>query len=234
MTLDDDVRRWSARGRRSFPPPSPLIPLALLALLVGCAAATTATVALDVDPDVGPRVDDDLGRVDVVAVVVAAPPPSSSSSSSIVPSPVGRVGGGLHWKDLGASLIDGGHGGDGGKCPPRRDDIIIATTTTDAPDDPYYCPVDASSTWLLRPSSGCVMDGCLCGILGPRYGARALSLGRVGGLVVDDWDSCRAIVCIAFDGEPLTNERRTNLHPCIILSHPLPPHSSTLACLTMV
>ncbi len=75
---------------------------------------------------------------------------------------------GLHWRDLGVSLVN---------CPwttaqmldkyCNGDASCDRTTMDDVRTRQWQCRDD--STWLLHPSSGFVQSGSLCGILGPRY-----------------------------------------------------------------
>jgi hypothetical protein len=76
-----------------------------------------------------------------------------------------REVGGLHWRDLGVSLVN---------CPwttaqmlDKYDASSNRTTMDNGRTRQWQCMDD--STWLLHPSSGFVESGSLCGILGPRY-----------------------------------------------------------------
>lgn len=92
---------------------------------------------------------------------------SSTSSTILIDEPHHnrhRVGGGgLHWRDLGVSLVN---------CPWTTAQMLdkydndATSTIYDGRMRQWRCMDD--STWLLHPSSGFVENGSLCGILGPR------------------------------------------------------------------
>ena len=74
-----------------------------------------------------------------------------------------KSGDGLRWQNLGVSLEKCGH-----TTAHMLDKYkSMSMADTDHKSDTPNCLDD--SVWLLHPTSGFVENGCVCGIIGPRY-----------------------------------------------------------------